>query len=126
MAFAEIMKEHARDLKKLIHIDQTHALIEIDDKELLSHDGKIVYQQPKHEFKDLETIFQIHKESVDEIPVMSADISAVMTGFKKSKSVNVTFTGHMKPIHFEQGDFEAIMIPPIDKEEDEQTSIDGE
>ncbi len=117
-AFKEMMKEHKTDCKKLAKNDPSYLFVEMDDTELISHDGKIVYQQPKYEFKELEFCFQITKDSVSEIPVISGDILAAVTGFKKSKPVEITFTGDRNPIHFQQGDYEAVLIPPVEKEED--------
>lgn len=118
-AFKEMMKEHKADCKKLAKNDPSYLFVEIDDKELISHDGKIVYQQPKYEFKELETVLQVEKYSVDEMLMMSPDILAAMTGFRKSKPVMITFTGTESPIHFEQGDYEAIAIPPLEKKKKE-------
>lgn len=118
-AFKEMMKEHKADCKKLAKNDPSYLFVEMDDTELISHDGKIVYEQPKYEFKELESVFQIIKDSVSEIPVISADVIAAVTGFKKSKPVEITFTGHRNPIHFQQGDYEALVIPPVEKEEPE-------
>jgi len=122
-AFKEMMKEHKADCKKLAKNDSSYLFVEIDDKELISHDGKIVYEQPKFEFKDLESAFQIKKKAVSEIPVISADILSAVTGFKKSKQVEITFTGHKNPIHFQQGDYEAVLIPPVEKEEKDDDQI---
>ena len=38
----------------------------------------------------------------------------------------ITFTGDRNPIHFQQGDYEALVIPPVEKEEDgnEQLNTD--
>lgn len=118
-AFKEMMKEHKADCKKLAKNDPSYLFVEMDDTELISHDGKIVYEQPKYEFKDLESAFQITREAVSEIPVISADILAAVTGFRKSKSIDITFTGHMNPIHFQQDDYEAVVIPPVEKEDEE-------
>ena len=118
-AFKEMMKEHKADCKKLAKNDPSYLFVEMDDTELISHDGKIVYQQPKYEFKDLDYIFDdVTMDSVSEIPVISGDILAAVTGFKKSKPVEITFTGDRNPIHFQQGDYEAVLIPPVEKEED--------
>lgn len=117
-AFKEMMKEHKADCVKLAKNDQSYLFVEIDDKELISHDGKIVYQQPIFAFKDLEPILQVKKGSVSEMIMMSGDLTAAMTGFRKSQPVMITFTGDGKPIHFEQGDYEAIVIPPVEKKEE--------
>lgn len=125
VAFMAMMKEHKTDCVKLAKNDPSYLFVEIDDKELISHDGKLVYQQPKFEFKDLDVHFQIKKSPVSEIPVMPGDIVAAMTGFRKSKPVEISFTGHMNPFHFEQDDYQAIIIPPVEKEDDdEQLEID--
>ncbi len=118
-AFKEMMKEHKADCKKLAKNDPSYLFVEMDNTELISHDGKIVYQQPKYEFKDLDYIFDdVTMDSVSEIPVISGDILAAVTGFKKLKQVEVMFTGDRNPIYFQQGDYEAVLIPPIEKEED--------
>lgn len=130
-AFKEMMKEHKADCKKLAKNDPSYLFVEMTDSELISYDGKIVYEQPKFEFKDLESIFNITKEPVSEIPMISADVISAMAGFGKSNPVEVTFTGPQSPIHFQQGDYEAIVLPPVevedDKEQDhgeDQTTID--
>lgn len=123
-AFAEMMKQHKSECKKMAKNDPSYLFVEIDDTELISYNGKVVYEQPKFEFKDLEFRFAINKDSVSEIPVMSSDMSTAMAGFKKSKPVQVTFTGDMQPIHFQQGDFEALLVPPVEKEgENDQLEI---
>lgn len=133
MAFREMMKEHKSDCKKLAKNDPSYLFIEINkigdngEMELISHEGKITCQQPRYEFKDLETNFYIAKEPITEIPMITADITAAMTGFQKSKPVEITFTGYKKPVHFQQGDREAIVLPPIEKNndgDDEQIEID--
>ena len=129
LAFKEMMKAHKGDCIKLAKNDPSHLFVTIDDKKLTSYDGEIVYQQPKFEFKDLESVFQIIKEAVSELPMMAGDITAAMKGFRKSEKVEITFTGDKNPIHFQQGDYEALVIPPVEKEEDdqggEQTTTDG-
>lgn len=117
-AFKEMMKEHKADCKKLAKNDPSYLFVEMTDTELISYDGKIVYEQPKFEFKDLETIFQITKNSVSEIPMISADVISAMVGFSRSTPVEITFTGPKNPVHFEQGDYEAIVLPPVEKEEE--------
>ena len=128
-AFKEMMKEHKADCKKLAKNDPSYLFVEMDDTELISHDGKIVYEQPKFEFKDLESVFQITTFPVDEIPVISADILAAVTGFRKSKNIDITFSGIMNPIHLKQDDYEAVVIPPIEKDDEgqdgEQLTTDG-
>lgn len=127
-AFKKMMEEHKADCKKLAKNDPSYLHIEVGDLELLSHDAKIVYDQPKYEFKDLESVFQIVKGSVSEIPLISSDVISAMTGFKKSDPVEVTFTGPKSLIHFQQGDYEATVLPPVEKEEEkpggEQTTTD--
>jgi len=126
-AFKEMMKEHKADCKKLAKNDSSYLFVEMDETELISYDGKIVYEQPKFEFKDLEFAFQIAKDSVSEIPVISADVISAMTGFGKSKPVEITFTGEGNPIHFQQGDYEAVVLPPvetIEEKDGEQLEID--
>lgn len=125
-AFKEMMKEHKADCVKLAKNDPSYLFVEMDDKELISHDGKIVYQQPSFEFKDLETILQIKKAPVSDILMMSGDIDSVMTGFRKSKPIEVTYTGDKNPIHFEQDDYQAIVIPPVEKTKDLQDDNDQE
>lgn len=117
-AFKEMMKQHKSDCINLAKNDPSYLFVEMDDKELISHDGKIVYQQPIFEFKELESVFQVKKNAVSEMIMMSGDISAAMTGFRKSIPVMITYTGSKKPVHFEQGDYEAIVVPPLEKEEE--------
>lgn len=114
-AFKKMMEEHKADCKKLAKNDPSYLHVEVGDSELLSHDAKIVYEQPKYEFKDLESVFQISKDLVSEIPLISADVISAMTGFKKSDPVEVTFTGPGNLIHFQQGDYEAVVIPPVEQ-----------
>jgi len=126
-AFKEMMKEHKADCKKLAKNDASYLFVEMDDTELISYDGKIVYEQPKYEFKELESAFDIVKGGVSEIPVISADVIAAMSGFGKSEAVEVTFTGPGSIIHFQQGDYEAVVIPPvetIEENEGEQLEIE--
>ena len=115
MAFKEMMKEHKVDCKKLSKNDPSYLFVGIEEDRLISYDAKIDYQQPKFEYKDLDPIFQITKGTVSEIPVMSGDISDTVFGFKKSEKIDITFTGHQGPILFEQGDYKAILIPPVEK-----------
>jgi len=128
LAFKEMMSQHKADCKKMAKNDPSYLFVEMDDEELISYDGKIVYQQPKFEYKDLESVFQITKGAVSEIPVMSSDISDAVSGFQKSKKIDITLTGPAGLIHFEQGDYESILIPPVEKpdEDDEQTTTDGD
>ena len=63
--------------------------------------------------------------------MISADAISDMAGFSKSSPVEVTFSGTKNPIHFQQEDYEAIVLPPIETEEgkkdlnlgDDQTEI---
>lgn len=112
-AFKEMMKEHKADCKKLAKNDSSYLFVEMTDSELISYDGKIVYEQPKYEFKDLESVFNITKEPVSEIPIISADVISGMIGFSKSNPVEITFTGPKGIIHFWQDDYEAIVLPPV-------------
>lgn len=122
-AFKEMMKEHKADCKKLAKNDPSYLFVEMSDTELISHDGKIVYEQPKFEFKDLESIFHIEKETVSDILMISSDAISAMSGFSKSNPVEVTFTGPGNPIHFQQEDYEAIILPPIEKEEQKEQDL---
>lgn len=126
LGFKAIIKAHKVDSKKLGKEDENRLFVEIDHQKLVSHDGIVDFKQPKYPFKELETLFNIKKKSLGEIPVMPADIDTAMKGFQKSKKVDITFTGDNKPIHFQQGDYEAVVIPPVEKEDDgnEQTKID--
>jgi hypothetical protein len=126
LAFKAIMDEHKAYCKKMAKNDPSYLHVEITDSELISHDGCIPYSQPSHEFKDLESLFQIKMGNIKNLKVMSADLAAALKGFKKSKDIEITFSGDQKPVHFLQGDYEAIMLPPVEKETDdnEQTEID--
>lgn len=128
LAFETMLKKDKAECKKLAKNDTSHMHVEITNKKMVSYEGEVDYQQPKHLFKDLETMFQITKAPVSEIPIRTADIEAAVKGFEKSKDVNITFTGPKSPMHLEQGDFEAIVLPPVEKEEEpdggEQTTID--
>ena len=131
LAFKKMMEEHKEICKKLAKNDPSYLFVEIFGDELVSHDGRIMYEQPKFEFKDLESVFEITKEPVSEIPIISADLIAATTGFSKRDPVEITFTGLRNPIHFQQGDYEAIILPPVEKEKEkevergeDQTTID--
>ena len=128
LGFKAIIKAHKVDCKKLGKEDENRLFVEIDDKKMVSHDGIIDFKQPKYQFKELGLLFDVTKSAVGEMPVMPADLLTIMSGFQKSKPVEVSFTGHKQPVHFEQGDLEAILIPPVEKPEDdengEQKTID--
>lgn len=129
LGFKAIIQAHKADCKKLGKDDENRLFVEIDDKKMVSHDGIIDFKQPKYPFKELESMFDLTKSAVGEMPVMPGDLTAIMSGFQKSKPVEVSFTGHKQPVHFEQGDFEAVLIPPIEKAEDEngeQQTFDDE
>lgn len=128
MAFKEMMEEHKAECKMLSKNDPSYLFVEIDEGKLTSLDADIIYQQPKFEFKDLEPIFQIEKDLVSDIPVMPGDISSAVFGFKKSEKIDITFTGHQGAILFEQEDYQAILMPPIEakEEEDDQEGSDGQ
>ena len=127
LAFKKLMEEDKAECKKLAKNDPSHLFVEIDDKELISFKGKIDYEQPTFLFKELEPVFSITKSSVDEMPLMSGDARAALKGFLDSQPVEVSFTGYKNPVHFEQGDFEALLIPPVEKEgEDGQKTINDE
>ena len=99
--------------------------VRVDEGKLTSLDADIIYHQPKFGFKDLEPIFDITKAEVSDIPVMSGDISSAVFGFKKSEKIDITFTGPQSPILFEQEDYKAILMPPVEAEEEEEVS-DGQ
>jgi len=128
LAFIAMMDEHKVYCKKMAKNDPSYLQVEITDSELISHDGCIPYHQPKYEFKNLEVFFQVKRETITDINIMQADFSACLTGFKKSEVIEITFTGIQKPVLFQQGDYEAVMMPPVEKKEaentNEQTSID--
>lgn len=127
LAFKKMMQEHKAHCKKLAKNDPSYLFVEMSDTELVSYDGRIVYEQPKYDFKDLESIFQITKEHVSEIPMISADVIATMKGFSKSTPVGMTFTGPKGIVHLEQGDYEAVVLPPVEKQEgEEQGTGDGQ
>lgn len=123
-AFQEMMKEHKAVCKNMDKNPDNH-VVSITDSELKSHDAVITYNQPKHLFKDLEPLFQIKMDHVSSMPIMKKEMTAILTGFKDSARIDVTYSGDGKAVHFEQGDFEAILIPPIEKEDkDQQKTID--
>lgn len=117
LAFETMMKEDKAKCKKLAKNDPSYMHVSIDDKTLESYEGFVHYEQPAHEFVDHQAVFQVTKGQISEIPIMSGEMKDAMEGFKKSEKVEVVFTGHMQPIYFGQGDYEAILIPPIEKEE---------
>lgn len=123
LAFKKMMDEHKSECKKLPETDPNFLFVEVSNIALTSNGSSVFYEQPKHEFKDLETHFQITKEHISEIPIMSADVIDVMKGFQKSDSIKLTFTGNDNPIHFQQEEhgLEAILVPPV---EAVQTTID--
>lgn len=129
LGFKAIIKAHKVDCKKLGKDDENRLFVEIDDKKMVSHDGIIDFKQPKYQFKELGTMFDVVKSAVGEMPVMPADMKTLMKGFADSKKVEVSFTGHKQPVHFEQGNLEAILVPPVEKPENEngeQKTIDDE
>ena len=120
MAFKEMMEEHKVECKMLSKNDPSYLFVDIDEGKLTSLDADITYPQPKYEFKDLDPIFQITRGTVSDIPVMSGDISSAVFGFKKSEKIDITFTGEQGPILFEQEDYKAILIPPVEVDEKEE------
>lgn len=126
LAFKKMMEEHKTECKKLSKNDPSYLFVEIDEGKLTSLDADIIYQQPKFEYKDFQPVFEITKGPVSDIPVMSSDLSSTVFGFNKSEKIDITFTGHQGPILFEQGDYKAILIPPVEKEDngDEQIEFD--
>lgn len=126
IAFKEMMKEHKADCKRLAKNDPEKMIVTITGDEMISHDGKVTFQQPSHQFKELEPLFQIKRDPVSNIPAMTKELKSVIEGFRGSKKVNITLTGDNGPIHFEQEDFEAILLPPVEKkkESDGQTSFE--
>lgn len=127
MAFKEMMEEHKAECKLLSKNDPSYLFVEIGEGKLTSLDADIVYQQPKFEFKDLGPVFEITKDLVSDIPMMPGDISSAVFGFKKSEKIDVTFTGYQSPILFEQEDYKAILLPPVEVEKkDEQEGSDGQ
>lgn len=125
-AFKAMMEEHKAYCKKMAKNDPSYMHIEITDNELISHDGYIPYSQPKHEFKELEGLFEIKKGPRSDMNVMQADLTSALSGFKKSKVVETNFSDDGKCVHFQQDDYESVMLLPVEKEEDdgEQTTID--
>jgi hypothetical protein len=128
LAFKAMMDEHKAYCKKMAKNDPSYLHVEITDNELISHDGCIPYAQPKHEFKNLEVFFQIKREVITQLNAMAGDFSACLTGFKKSKEIEITFSGPQQPVHFLQGDYEAVMLPPTESVNDpgEQIEIETE
>lgn len=127
LAFREVMKEHKADNKRFQKDDPNKNLVEITGTELVSHDSVHKFQQPSFQFKDLEPLFEVKRAPVTEIPFKRKEVIAIFHGFKDSKNVKTTFCGDTGPIHFQEGDFEAILIPPVEKEEEgKQTTIDDE
>lgn len=128
LAFKAMMDEHKAHCKKMSKNDPSYLHVEITDNELISHDGCITYSQPSHEFKNLEPFFQIKKDNITDLKVRSGDLAAALKGFNKSEDIEITFSGDQQPVHFLQGDYEAVMLPPVEKPEsdDEQTTFDEE
>lgn len=126
MAFEKMMEEHKTECKKLAKNDPSYLFVEINKGKLTSLDADIVYKQPIFEFKDLEPYFQITRGTVSDIPVMSGDISAAVFGFNKSDQIDITFTGHNSPILFEQEDYKALLIPPVEFKEEEEDNQKGD
>lgn len=122
-AFKEMMKKHKKDCKKLAKNDPSYLFVEIFGDELISYDGKVVFGQPSFEFKNLESVFQITKEPVSEILMMPPDMNSATTGFSKSKAVEITFTGPKNLVHFKQGDYEAVVLPPVEKKKTKEVDL---
>ena len=61
------------------------------------------------------------KGAVSDIPVMLGDTSVAVFGFKKSGKIDITFSGHQGAILFEQDDYKAILMPPVEDAEEEET-----
>jgi hypothetical protein len=127
-AFKELMDEHKAYCKKMAKNDPSYMHVEITDSELISNSSPIPYNQPVHDFKNLEVLFEIKQEAIPYLSAIPQDFSACLTGFKKSKDVEITFSGPQSPVHFIQGDYEAVMLPPAEKpkEDGEQTQFGGE
>lgn len=131
VSFGKMVEEHKAHCTKMAKTDESYLLVTIGDKELVSLKEKIDFEQPTFDFNDdIESDFQITKGSVSEIPMIPTDLASAMAGFGKIQPVEITFTGSMKPVHFKQGDYEAIVTPPIEKAEEpaggEQISTDGD
>jgi hypothetical protein len=116
-AFKELMDEHKAFCKKMAKNDPSYLHVEITENELISHNSSIPYEQPSHEFKNMEMFFEIKQESIPTLTALPQDLTACLTGFKKSGEVEITFSGPQKPVHFIQGDYEAMMLPPTEKKE---------
>lgn len=130
LSFGKMVEEHKTHCTKMAKKDPSYLLVTIGDKELVSLKENIDFEQPEFEFDDgIESDFQITKGAISKIPIVPNDLAAAMAGFAKTKPVVTTFTGPMGPIHFHQDNYEAIVIPPIEKVEEpdgnKQTSTDG-
>ena len=141
LAFKEMMDGHKGDCKKMAKNDPSHLLVEINNlgtegkkgllMEMISHDGKVIFQQPRFDFKDLDALFQVKKSPISEVDIMQADITPALKGFRKSKKIEMTMTGPGPKdwVHFGQDDFEAMILPAVEKEEgdgNEQTELPDE
>lgn len=118
-SFKEMMEGHKKNCKKLAKTDQKYLFVEISEKELSSYVDEVLYKQPQCEFKDLESCFQIQDEPALTLPVISSDFTSAMKGFDKSEPIKMTLTGVMGPIHFQQENYESIVIPYIEPEDPE-------
>jgi hypothetical protein len=116
--FAELMKSHKKKAKKLARSDESYLYVEIDEKQLKSFEVFLTFPQPEFDFQNLESLFEIEESEVSRMPVYSADISAIMSGFARSEHVHIVFSGDNGRIHFsqEKTGYEAILIPPIPSE----------
>lgn len=127
LAFETMLKKDKAECKKLEKNDASYMHVEITDKELVSYEGSVAYEQPKFQYKDLEGIFQINKSPVSDLSMMSSDIADALSGFMKSDPVTITTTGDGGLIHFEQGDLEAVVLQYVEKEKEktgDQLEID--
>ena len=122
-SFETLMNKHKKKCKKLAKNDPSHLYVDIQHDQLESHNVILLYPQPSHKFKELETLFQKKQSPVTDLFLLPGEMSDTIAGFTKGKQVKITFAADGGPIHFHQPstDYEAILIPPP-----EDVEIDGE
>ncbi len=123
LAFKAMMDEHKAYCKKMAKNDPSYMHVEITDNELISHDGCVPYTQPVHEYKDLEGLFHIKKGPRSDMNVRSEDYSSALKGFNKSENIEIKFSDDQKRIHFQQDDYESLMLLPVEKEDDDNEQL---
>ena len=120
LSFETLMQKHKKKAKKMAKNDASYLYIDVDDKELQSFGVVMGYPQPPFSYKNLEPLFEKKKGEVSELPILSGELGDIMSGFAKSKQVQITFSGDGNPVHFFQAatEYEAILIPPPAEDEE--------